>query len=771
MKRKIALLTLVLIIVLSVAFTLVACGEKGNPDNGDNSHVGSTETDDSAKVTAIQGGTVDGLTILLDVGPTVQDVELSGMLTVSWNSSWQLYLDKLGQVLVPTKYATDLVPGDNTYYVVVNSADGSVNRTYTLCIHKQYYTTVSVSVADEIVKTYTDVLTHTTIELPTETEGYDLVWDNETYFVTGEDAVIIPNRANPKTFTITLDAGMGTLSGEVAKDVLFNSNYTLPVPTRRGYSFAGWLANGTVVTDAEGESKEKYAFTSDKTYTADWKANLYNLTVISNDTTLGTVNEVSGEKEYDSTVRLEATPKTNCYFDGWYKGDVNGEKVSDSRIFNVTVDDTNPTYVAKFVCYTLTTSTNDAEAGTFTEYDNVKVAVGAEVTVTATVNVGYLWLGWFDGTEKVSQGDDLTYTFEMDKESRNLTAKFEKCTSHTAENCVCTKCGKDVHSGENNGGVCSDCGKVSTREGDYVWFGTYPQSEVTDETLKNTLTASAGVLPTASNVGGWTSYGYIYDGNKSVDMWFIDVENAGEKYRGVYFTSYRPSAVTSTSVEIGWTSQDDNGYFVNNVYWFKYKLIKWRILSEKDGEALILAELILDAQPYCAGFDDFTVSGTTIHQNNWEHSVIREWLNDEFYNTAFGSLQKSLIKATYLDNKNTAHGENESNKYATCQNNTTDNVFLLSHDDLTNEAYGFVSDESRAKKGSDYANAQGLENYEGVGNYWLLRSAHPLTSYTICLVYEDGYLLPVVSAGIRFPRASGVSNDAGVVPAMTITLE
>lgn len=99
----------------------------------------------------------------MDVGNTIDNVELSGMISVSSGSSWQLYSDITGQTLIPTKYAANLKNGDNTYYIVVNSDDGKVNRTYTLKIHKQHYVTITYNSAGGAFRT-DQVLTHTNWE-------------------------------------------------------------------------------------------------------------------------------------------------------------------------------------------------------------------------------------------------------------------------------------------------------------------------------------------------------------------------------------------------------------------------------------------------------------------------------------------------------------------------------------------------------------------------------------------------------------------------------
>lgn len=96
------------------------------------------------------------------------------------------------------------------------------------------------------------------------------------------------------------------------------------------------------------------------------------------------------------------------------------------------------------------------------------------------------------------------------------------------------------------------------RENNYVWFGSYPQSEVKDQKLISSLLRSIKNLPTPNNPHNWTSYNYIIN-DKIVDfMWYIDVERNGEKFRGVYFTQFRPEFTDCPSYDN--CAQNTNGY-------------------------------------------------------------------------------------------------------------------------------------------------------------------------------------------------------------------
>ena len=79
----------------------------------------------------------------------------------------------------------------------------------------------------------------------------------------------------PKNYTVTLN----TVGGEVLKNtatVTYDSDYTLEVPTRLGYTFLGWYdgtGNSAVAyTDETGKSLSNWTLTEGKTLYAKWKA-------------------------------------------------------------------------------------------------------------------------------------------------------------------------------------------------------------------------------------------------------------------------------------------------------------------------------------------------------------------------------------------------------------------------------------------------------------------------------------------------------------------
>lgn len=319
--------------------------------------------------------------------------------------------------------------------------------------------------------------------------------------------------------------------------------------------------------------------------------------------------------------------------------------------------------------------------------------------------------------------------------------------------------GSDNHGGSISDGTGSNDSVFTGMEatGTIINFGSYPQSKVTD---------SATLKKLNKEPKQWESYeyysgtGFWYDGNMEPSdyMKYADIKLGGEKYRAVTFSEYRPECTGYT--HSGGTYQDDNGYFTNNVYYFKYEPLKWRVLDAVTG--LVVCDSIIDSQAYnnyilWAKSDYEHWGDSNNYASDWEHSSLRAWLNNEFYNTAFSEIQQDRIKELTRENKSTYDSKYDSNP-------TSDKITLLSYDDVLNTSYGFSSsssayDTARQRKGTDYAKCQGLwvsSSYGGAPLWWL-RS--PLNSS--------------MASGVNYYGRASSSTvgyiDVGVVPALNLT--
>ena len=314
-----------------------------------------------------------------------------------------------------------------------------------------------------------------------------------------------------------------------------------------------------------------------------------------------------------------------------------------------------------------------------------------------------------------------------------------------------------------------------TRDGDYIYFGSYPQTRITDDAIISPLSKLLGSVPSAGDDQGWTSYKYYIENSNATDyMWYKDVAaEDGKLYRAVYFTSFRPTG-TNVPSAADRSMQDDNGYYTANVYWFRFEPVKWRVLAEAEGEyAMLLCDMIIDAQEYYSNSTAIETShnGGTGYSNCYELSNIRKWLNGTFYNTAFSGLEQALIRTIMNDNsaESTTDATDtlaKATDYAT--DVTHDNVFLLSEREVTNTDYGFDAydsvSESRQMKSSDYAKCQGANSFTGDyagNNYWWLRSPDSTNGMYARVVTEDGKANRALYVNIAIN---------GVVPALILKL-
>lgn len=341
----------------------------------------------------------------------------------------------------------------------------------------------------------------------------------------------------------------------------------------------------------------------------------------------------------------------------------------------------------------------------------------------------------------------------------------------------------------------------SYKVGDIIEFGSYPQSEVKDSDLISKIEAAGASI-------SWIDYNYyagtgnFADGNmKPVKdmMLYKDITYNGNKYRAVKINKYRPSYIWDESSEeanynfyLGfWDyTQPENNYWTNNVYYFKYEKLKWKILDPEKG--LLFCEKIIDAQAYnntqFFNNDDvyldesiqrydiekafYKDSKFTIYSNDYYNSDIRNWLNNTFLKVAFDNSEKGSInkfEKSYID---------KNNKRIV----TNDLINLPDCNDLTNLLYGFSSsvddfDLNRTGKPSDYALCQGIqladESYiaqcQGSSFYWLFNNENEWARLTDCVQYggsisttDSAYLLgvrPIISIKQKFSNTSFQENS------------
>ena len=194
---------------------------------------------------------------------------------------------------------------------------------------------------------------------------------------------------------------------------------------------------------------------------------------------------------------------------------------------------------------------------------------------------------------------------------------------------------------------------------------------------------------------------------------------------------------------------------------FEPEPIKWRVLSVDGDDAFLLADKCLDCKPYNEEYTDVT----------WETCTLRKWLNEDFYNEAFDSEEKAAITETTVINNETIYNDGEDEYITKDGNDTKDNVYLLSIDEVCNTAYGFNVEfseayETRYVKVTDYVKVKGADYENG---YWWLRSPGDFSNYASCVnFYGFGdncgcYADNAVRPALHINLSSSKVKDAGEV--------
>ena len=380
---------------------------------------------------------------------------------------------------------------------------------------------------------------------------------------------------------------------------------------------------------------------------------------------------------------------------------------------------------------------------------------GNIATVTDGVATLYYTNGDQTATITASGYKSKDISFTINDSGKSLVVFLEKDS------------GSDNPGGETGGSTSDGTGSNDSvftgteATGTVINFGSYPQSKVTD---------SATLKKLDNETKQWKSYEYYSgtgntsDGNMEPSdyMKYADIKLGGEKYRAVTFSEYR-QIYTSYQSSASYSYQDDNGYYSGNTYYFKYEPLKWRVLDASTG--LVICDSAIDSQPYnnyilkADGY--FWGDSDKMHYaSNWEYSSLRAWLNSEFYNTAFGEMQKDRIQELTRENESINASKYDSNP-------TSDKITLLSYDEASNTSYGFGSgnlkETARLRKGTDYAKCQGLwvsTSSSNSGNsWWWLRS--PDGSYVAAGVDGGGWANYSYDVG---------GTSYGVVPALNLSV-
>lgn len=228
--------------------------------------------------------------------------------------------------------------------------------------------------------------------------------------------------------------------------------------------------------------------------------------------------------------------------------------------------------------------------------------------------------------------------YEHDKDNNCYCSRCKKVIHKVDENCFCNSCLKTIH----------NTSSTYCRHDDIIYMGSYPQSRVTDKNILKNLSKLTPKISFYKNEDEsysdfyslWEPYEKISE-FASYSVWKKDIVYNDEKYLAVYFNG---------QYKLGTDAKSFYGYHLddvtaNNIYYFKYEPISWKIVSEEDNKLTLQAN---------SAFDAYVLSLT--YGIDYRNSVIRDYLNNEFINKVFTEEERNLIVPSTINTKGVDNG-------------------------------------------------------------------------------------------------------------------
>ena len=292
-----------------------------------------------------------------------------------------------------------------------------------------------------------------------------------------------------------------------------------------------------------------------------------------------------------------------------------------------------------------------------------------------------------------------------------------------------------------------------------VTFGSYPQTEIVPA-------AFTAVDDYALRAEDYLEDPVLYEALAGADWNGSETEIDGVRYLRLN----RENAVSSSADKPGHYRWEENTEW----HYFRFDPIRWRVIGLEGEAACLMADRLLDCQPYSVADGPVT----------WETSAVRSWLNSYpaeenvagidyrgkgFLDTAFTAEQQEAVLKTRVENQpNNAYGTD-------CGNDTEDYVFLLSNDEVfssdTAARNGFYAgsgydDPAKRFRSTLYAKCRGswwssVNGYMG-NSFWFMRT-NGYTRESVTYICDFGYI---------YQRGTiSTCDDAGVLPALWIDLD
>lgn len=149
------------------------------------------------------------------------------------------------------------------------------------------------------------------------------------------------------------------------------------------------------------------------------------------------------------------------------------------------------------------------------------------------------------------------------------------------------------------------------------------------------------------------------------------------------------------------------GTYPQTKYTDEVSPLEWKVLKVEDGKALIITDKIIDQVRFNEKYADVT----------WADSILRGWLNNEFFNKAFTADEKEKILTTAVSTPDNAKWGTKGGA------DTEDKVFALSIQELE-ELIPELNDRRAIATGKALENGVYIYAETGFSVWWLRSSGY-----------------------------------------------
>ena len=389
--------------------------------------------------------------------------------------------------------------------------------------------------------------------------------------IAGGSSLVLNVYYTRDSYTITTDVN-NTKAGMVTNGntYRFDKQITLTATTNAGYSFLGWYEGETLAC-----ATANFTLNVQKNvmYIAKWQANTdtrytinyYLQNIDNNNYTLYEIEESTGTTDTIVT----ATVKEYQHFT--YKASVSTLsgtiKGDGSLVLNV--------YYTR-ASYTIATGNNNAKAGTVTRGGTYRYE--KRITLTATTNAGYTFLGWYEGDVCVCETEALT--FDVDKTATYMVKwQANEDTVYTVKYYL-QNIDNDNYTVYETVELEGTTDTIVTAEIKSYSYFTYQANASTisgnlngdgSQVLSVYYTRDSYTISTARNntKAGVVTEGGSYRYNKEITI--TATTNAGYTFLGWYkdemyicgMENYMFNVESSATYTAKWSANDDTAYVVN----------------------------------------------------------------------------------------------------------------------------------------------------------------------------------------------------------------